>query len=269
MRQQVARFAALHPEMAIEVRSAPDEADTRHQLYVQWLNAHARDPDVLQLDVIGPPEFAAAGWMLRSIALRLSPGRSFPRRSPPTRWNGRLLRAAVVHRRRDALLAQRSGATAPTDYATVSRRSLSTRTAIRIRVAGRSLRRARHGVPRAPRGFGGRILDGKGRVVVDSEPAVRALTVHARQIHAERIVPATCSRGRKSTRALRSRMAGRGSCATGPMPCRSCTIRRLRGRGPVRGGADARRPWRDTHGRARRIAARHQRAQPTARPPGR
>jgi hypothetical protein len=41
VRQQVARFAVLHPEMAIEVRSAPDEADTRHQLYVHWLNAYA------------------------------------------------------------------------------------------------------------------------------------------------------------------------------------------------------------------------------------
>ena len=64
VRQQVARFAALHPEMAIEVRSAPDEADTRHQLYVHWLNAYATEPDVLQLDVVWTAEFAAAGWIL-------------------------------------------------------------------------------------------------------------------------------------------------------------------------------------------------------------
>jgi hypothetical protein len=37
-------------------------------------NARARDPDVLQLDVIWTPEFAAAGWVLaldRSAANKL------------------------------------------------------------------------------------------------------------------------------------------------------------------------------------------------------
>src|SRR5690606_14124016 len=38
--------------------------DQRHQLYVQWLNAGAQSPDVLQLDVVWTAELAAAGWIL-------------------------------------------------------------------------------------------------------------------------------------------------------------------------------------------------------------
>src|SRR5262245_60528341 len=63
IRRQLARFADLHPERRVEVRITPDAADQRHQLYVQWLNARAPEPDVLQLDVIWTPEFAAAGWI--------------------------------------------------------------------------------------------------------------------------------------------------------------------------------------------------------------
>src|SRR5205814_9859881 len=64
VRTQIQRFAASHPELPIEIRSTPDAADQRHQLYVHWLNAWAADPDVLQLDVVWTPEFAAAGWIL-------------------------------------------------------------------------------------------------------------------------------------------------------------------------------------------------------------
>jgi multiple sugar transport system substrate-binding protein len=61
--RQVARFEDAHPEISIELRPTPDAADQRHQLYVQWLNAGLADPDVLQLDVIWTPEFAGAGWI--------------------------------------------------------------------------------------------------------------------------------------------------------------------------------------------------------------
>src|SRR6266480_61552 len=64
LRRQLASFEARHPGIHVEVRSVPDAADQQHQLYVQWLNAHASEPDVLQLDVIATPEFAAAGWIL-------------------------------------------------------------------------------------------------------------------------------------------------------------------------------------------------------------
>jgi multiple sugar transport system substrate-binding protein len=64
LRRQVARFERLHPEVRVRVQQTPDDATQRHQLYVQWLNARVGTPDVLQLDVVWTPEFAAAGWIL-------------------------------------------------------------------------------------------------------------------------------------------------------------------------------------------------------------
>lgn len=64
LRTQLARFTREHPGVRVEQPRTPDSADARHQLYVQWLNAGARDPDVLQLDVVWTPELAAAGWLL-------------------------------------------------------------------------------------------------------------------------------------------------------------------------------------------------------------
>jgi ABC-type glycerol-3-phosphate transport system substrate-binding protein len=64
LQEQIARFMREHPDIVVVQQRTPDAADQRHQLYVQWLNARARDPDVLQLDVVWTPEFAAAGWLL-------------------------------------------------------------------------------------------------------------------------------------------------------------------------------------------------------------
>ena len=59
--RQLDRFMREHPDIRVVQRETPDAADQVHQLYVQWLNAQASDPDILQLDVIWTPEFAAAG----------------------------------------------------------------------------------------------------------------------------------------------------------------------------------------------------------------
>src|SRR5687767_1655836 len=37
IKTQLARFAALHPEIPVQLQVTPDAADQRHQLYVQWL----------------------------------------------------------------------------------------------------------------------------------------------------------------------------------------------------------------------------------------
>ena len=66
LRTQLARFTAEHG-IDVEIRATPDSADQRHQLYVQWLNARSSQPDVLQLDIVWTPEFAAAGcvcWVI-------------------------------------------------------------------------------------------------------------------------------------------------------------------------------------------------------------
>jgi multiple sugar transport system substrate-binding protein len=62
--RQLERFMAEHPGIRVERQATPDASDQRHQLYVQWLNANVGDPDILQLDVIWTAEFAAAGWIL-------------------------------------------------------------------------------------------------------------------------------------------------------------------------------------------------------------
>ena len=64
LRRQLDRFQEQHPDIRVELRQTPDASDQRHQLYVQWLNAHASDPDVLQLDAVWTAEFAAAEWIL-------------------------------------------------------------------------------------------------------------------------------------------------------------------------------------------------------------
>jgi multiple sugar transport system substrate-binding protein len=61
---QLTRFVRLHPGIHVVRQTTPDAADQRHQLYVQWLNAGASAPDIVQLDVIWTPEFAAAGWLM-------------------------------------------------------------------------------------------------------------------------------------------------------------------------------------------------------------
>jgi hypothetical protein len=71
VRQQLARFAQAHPAARVELQFTPDAADQRHQLYVQWLNAHAADPDVLQLDLIWTAEFGAAGAHRRDACRRV------------------------------------------------------------------------------------------------------------------------------------------------------------------------------------------------------
>ncbi len=110
LRRQIARFMQERPDIEVEQRSTPDAADQRHQLYVQWLNAHAGEPDILQLDAIWTPEFAAAEWILPLDRFRPATDSFFPaadRRQPVARA---ALRHAMVRGRGHALLADRSDA---------------------------------------------------------------------------------------------------------------------------------------------------------------
>src|SRR6188474_1372578 len=90
VRRQLHRFEAAHPSVRVQLRVTPDAADQRHQLYVQWLNAQAPDPDVLQLDVVWTPEFAAAGWILDLDRFGVATDDFFPAALAANRWNGRI-----------------------------------------------------------------------------------------------------------------------------------------------------------------------------------
>jgi multiple sugar transport system substrate-binding protein len=88
--RQIGRFAAREPGVRIEIQRTPDDATQRHQLYVQWLNAHVGRPDILQLDAVWTAELAAAGWILPLDRFGPSQEDFFPATLEANRWRGRL-----------------------------------------------------------------------------------------------------------------------------------------------------------------------------------
>ena len=193
IRRQLDRFQAMHPSLRVELRATPDAADQRHQLYVQWLNAHAPDPDVLQLDVVWTPEFAAAGWIVDLDRFQPATTDFFSTAVTANRWNGHLyalpwfIDVGMLYWRTDLM-----------PHAPVDLQQLE-------EFAERAQRM--HGVPfglvwQGARyeglvtvfleylgAFGGAIVDERSRVVVASPAAVTALTRMRDEIRTLRIVP--------------------------------------------------------------------------------
>src|SRR5262245_24022522 len=193
LRTLISSYMSEHPEVRVELRTTPDAADQRHQLYVQWLNARATDPDVVQLDTIWLAEFAAAGWILPLD--RFAPHVEDFLEAPvaASRWHGALhavpwfFDVGMLYRRTDLVPAP------PSDLEELS--------------AQASAARERAGIPfgyvwQGARyeglicvfiemlgAFGGEILDENGQVVVDSEAAVRALEFLHGAIASKGIVP--------------------------------------------------------------------------------
>jgi multiple sugar transport system substrate-binding protein len=192
LRMQLDRFRARHPELSVEVRVTPDAADLRHQLYVQWLNAHVSEPDVLQLDVVWTAEFAAAGWILPLEVPASEAAGFFPAAVDAHRWRDRIyalpwfVDVGMLYWRSDLLSA------APADLDALDRMALAV------------LREPRGAAPAPAFGyvwqgaryeglvvnflerlgaFGGSIVDEHGRVRVDEEPAIAALTHMRDSIH--------------------------------------------------------------------------------------
>jgi ABC-type glycerol-3-phosphate transport system substrate-binding protein len=192
LRRQIDRFQKEHPDIRVELRKTPDAADQRHQLYVQWLNARASQPDILQLDVIWTPEFAAAGWLLPLHPFNPDVTDFFPATVEANRWEGGLFAlpwfvdVGMLYYRTDLVKPPRS-------FADLTRQAEQARSKGGVRY-GLLWQGARYeGLVcvflEHLGGFGGRILDDKGRVVVDSEAAVRALTFMRDSVYTTRIVP--------------------------------------------------------------------------------
>ncbi|MEZ5316769.1 MAG: ABC transporter substrate-binding protein [Vicinamibacterales bacterium] len=191
VRRQIARFQAAHPGVRVEVRVTPDSADTRHQLYVQWLSAWAPDPDVLQLDVIWTPEFAAAGWILPIDLPPEAAADFFPATLAANRWRGRLyavpwfVDVGMLYWRTDLM---------PAAPGTFTELDAAARGAIDRGVPyGLVWQGARYeGLVTVfveyLAGTGGRILDDDGTVVVDAPAAVRALAIMCDEVR-DGIVP--------------------------------------------------------------------------------
>jgi multiple sugar transport system substrate-binding protein len=179
--RQLERFMAEHPGIRVERRATPDASDQRHQLYVQWLNAGVGDPDLLQLDVIWTAEFAAAGWILSLDRFDPDTADFLPGPLSASRYRHRLyalpwfVDVGLLYWRTDLLEEP------PSSFADLG--------AMVSEAAGRA------GLPygfvwQGARyeglvtvfleflgGHGGRILDERGAVHVDSQAAVRALSV--------------------------------------------------------------------------------------------
>src|SRR5262245_43982744 len=193
LRRQLSRFMADHPEITVVQRPTPDAADQRRQLYVQWLNAGADDPDILQLDTVWTAEFAAAGWLLPLDSFAPDLDSFFPITVAADRWKGKLyalpwfVDVGMLYWRTDLLDRP------PLSFAELARQATEARARTELpfgfiwqgaRYEGLVTVFLEH-----LGGFGGRIFDDAGRVVVDAPPAVRALTYMRDSIYRNGVVP--------------------------------------------------------------------------------
>lgn len=195
VRRQIARFEAERG-ISVEIRQTPDAADQRHQLYVQWLNAWSADPDILQLDVVWTPEFAAAGWIrpLDDFGIRGGDLADFFEATlVADRWRGRLyalpwfVDTGMLYWRTDLMES------APETFEALTAAARQALDAGEVS-AGFVWQGARYeGLVTVflehLTGFGGAILDENGDVVVASPAAVRALTFMRDAIYGSGIVP--------------------------------------------------------------------------------
>jgi len=190
--RQLSRFMKEHPGIKVVQQVTPDAADQKHQLYVQWLNAGASDPDILQLDVIWTPEFAAAGWILPLDRFLPDTAAFFPSTIAANRWQDSLYAlpwfadVGMLYWRTDLMNEP------PATFDDLVRQ------AQRARQKGGP----RYGfVWQGARyeglittfleylgAYGGRILEG-GRVVVNSEAGLRALTEMRNEIYRDGVIP--------------------------------------------------------------------------------
>jgi ABC-type glycerol-3-phosphate transport system substrate-binding protein len=192
VRAQLDRFAAQHPGVDVAIRITPDAANQRHQLYVQWLNAQVAEPDVLQLDIVWTAEFAAAGWIRPFASSTIDADDFFPSAIEADRWRGELY--AVPWFVDAGLLYWR------TDLVTTPPASLD---ALRVDAMQARRRGVANGLVWSGAryeglvtvfieylaAFGGRVLDERGGITVNSPPAVRALTFMRDSIGENGFVP--------------------------------------------------------------------------------
>ena len=193
LREQLERFERDSQAIRVLQRRTPDAADQRRQLYVQWLNAGASDPDVLQLDVVWTPEFAAAGWLLPLDRFAPDTDDLFAATLAANRWRGTLFAlpwfvdVGMLYWRTDLLdsapatqqelhaAARRARAAGQVDYGLVwqGARYEGLVTVFLEYLAG----------------YGGQILDEAGRVTVDSPEAIAALEQMTAALADDGIVP--------------------------------------------------------------------------------
>lgn len=193
LRVQLARFMGEHPEIRVVQQGTPDAADERHRLYVQWLNARASDPDILQLDVIWTPEFAAAGWLLPLERFAPALADFFPVTLDANRYRGALyalpwfVDVGMLYYRSD-LLAHPPRSQA--ELVAQAREAQQQGIAYGLVWQGARYEGLVTVFTEYLAAFGGEILDRSGRVALETEPARAALEAMCAAVRSERIVPA-------------------------------------------------------------------------------
>jgi multiple sugar transport system substrate-binding protein len=192
LNRQLTRFNAQHPGIRVVRRDTPDAADQRHQLYVQWLNAGASDPDILQLDAIWTPEFAAAGWILPLDAFHPDTAAFFPSTIVANRWQDTLFAlpwfvdVGMLYWRTDLVSAPPQTLSELVQYARRAKQEHGLRYGLvwqGARYEGLITNFLEY-----LGAYGGEILRG-GRVVVNSEAGRQALTEMRDEIYRDGIVP--------------------------------------------------------------------------------
>ncbi|HEV7837086.1 MAG TPA: ABC transporter substrate-binding protein [Gemmatimonadaceae bacterium] len=192
--KQLKQFMVLNPGIRVELQRTPDDANQRHQLYVQWLNARVGNPSILQLDVIWTPEFAAAGWVRPLTQYGPASSEFFPATIEANTWAGKLYAlpwfadVGLLYRRTDLV---------PGEPRTLEEMVASARTAMSRRGGPRYgivSQGARYeglitGFVEYLGAFGGRIIDDKGEVTVNKPEAVRALEFMRDELYGSRVAP--------------------------------------------------------------------------------
>ena len=192
--KQLKQFMVLNPGIRVELQRTPDDANQRHQLYVQWLNARVGNPSILQLDVIWTPEFAAAGWVRPLTQYGPASSEFFPATIEANTWAGKLYAlpwfadVGLLYRRTDLV---------PSEPKTLEEMVASARTAMsrpggpRYGIVSQGARYEGliTGFVEYLGAFGGRIIDDKGEVVVNRPEAVRALEFMRDELYGSRVAP--------------------------------------------------------------------------------
>jgi multiple sugar transport system substrate-binding protein len=178
--RQVARFELANPGIHVRVQHTPDDATQRHQLFVQWLNARAGEPDVLQLDVVWTPEFAAAGWVLSLDRWHPMASDFFPATITANTWAKSLfampwfMDVGMLYWRTDLF---RIPPATIDDMVADIRRSRQAGIPYGIVWQGARYEGLVTGFLEYLGAFGGRVMTDDGRIVVDSPEGIRALTL--------------------------------------------------------------------------------------------
>jgi multiple sugar transport system substrate-binding protein len=194
VQKQLKRFMQLNPGIRVELQRTPDDANQRHQLYVQWLNARVGNPSILQLDVVWTPEFAAAGWVLPLDPYGPARSEFFPATIIANTWAGKLYAlpwfadVGLLYRRTDLV---------PNEPKTLEEMVSEAQAAMARRGGPRYgivSQGARYeglitGFVEYLGAFGGRIIDDKGNVVVNRPEAVRALEFMRDELYKTHVAP--------------------------------------------------------------------------------